>query len=54
VSRQAGAFVLAEGPVFKPQARNDLGDPGCVHATPAASAGRLLPRSDRAVYCIGT
>ncbi len=53
VTRQDGVFVLAAGPDFSELAHNRLDDPSVFNATPAIVEGRLLLRSDRALYCIG-
>jgi hypothetical protein len=54
VSRGGAAVVLAARPRFEILARNHLGDRGTFNASPAVAAGRLLLRSDRFLYCIGT
>lgn len=54
VSRTGGAFVIAAKPVFEQLAHNDLGNPSIFDASPAVVGGRLLLRSDRCLYCIGT
>jgi outer membrane protein assembly factor BamB len=53
VTRLDGTVVLDLSPQFKVLARNHLGDDSVFNATPAIADGRLLLRSDRALYCIG-
>jgi outer membrane protein assembly factor BamB len=53
VTRLDGTVVLDLSPEFKVLARNHLGDESVFNATPAIVEGRLLIRSDRALYCIG-
>jgi outer membrane protein assembly factor BamB len=56
VQGEAGETVVIEpGPALKIVARNPLGAPGneIFRSTMAASRGRLLFRSDKAVYCVG-
>jgi outer membrane protein assembly factor BamB len=53
VTRQDGTVVLAAGPKFDELQRNHLGDKSIFNATPAASDGQLLLRSDRFLYLIG-
>ncbi len=53
VTRQDGTVVLAAGPKFDELQRNRLGDKSLFNATPAASDGQLLLRSDRFLYLIG-
>ncbi len=53
VTRLDGTVVLALSPEFKELARNRLADESVFNATPAVTGGRLLLRSDRALYCIG-
>ncbi|MHC4406096.1 MAG: outer membrane protein assembly factor BamB family protein [Planctomycetota bacterium] len=53
VTRQDGTVVLAAGPELKELGRNHLGDSSVFNATPVASDGQLLIRSDQALYCIG-
>ncbi len=54
VSRRRGTFVLAAKPEFKLLAHNELAAGNSdFSASPAASAGRLLLRSSRFLYCIG-
>jgi outer membrane protein assembly factor BamB len=54
VTRRNGAFVLPAKPEFKVLAHNRLADATDFNASPAVSQGRLLLRSNRALYCIGT
>jgi len=54
VSKAGRTFVLAAEPTFEQLATNDLGDGSIFNASPAATDGRLLLRSDRFLYCIGT
>ena len=53
VTRLDGTVVLALSPEFKELARNHLDDQSVFNATPAVTAGRLLLRSDKFLYCIG-
>ena len=53
VTRQDGTVVLAAGPKFDELERNRLNDKSVFNATPAASDGQLLLRSDRYLYLIG-
>jgi outer membrane protein assembly factor BamB len=54
VSRFDGTFVLAAGPTFKELARNQFADDNSrTNASPIASAGNLLLRTDQYLYCIG-
>jgi outer membrane protein assembly factor BamB len=54
VTRHNGAFVLAQGPKFEVLAHNELeSDTSDFNASPAVVRGRLLLRSDRALYCVG-
>jgi hypothetical protein len=53
VTRTSGAWVFAAKPEWALIGRNSLeDDPGPFDATPSASAGRLLLRSNKAVYCL--
>lgn len=54
VSRENGTFVLPASPVFKVLAQNRIaGDGSVFNASPVPLAhGRLLLRSDKALYCI--
>lgn len=54
VSRDAGVFVVAAKPEFELLAHNKIEtDASIFNGSPAVAAGRLLLRSDRALYCIG-
>lgn len=54
VSRDAGVFVVAAKPAFELLAHNKIeSDTSIFNASPAVVDGRLLLRSDRALYCIG-
>ncbi len=53
VSRDKGAVVLAVGTEFKELSRPNLDDKSIFDATPVASNGQLLLRSDKFLYCIG-
>jgi outer membrane protein assembly factor BamB len=53
VSRTRGTYVIDAKPEFKILAHNTLGDTSVFNASPAVVDGRLLLRSDRALYCIG-
>lgn len=53
-SRRNGVFVLAAKPQYELLARNDLGDRSSFDASPAVDGSRVLLRSDRFLYCIGT
>jgi len=54
VSRDAGVFVLAARPEFELLAHNKIDtDASIFNGSPAVAGGRLLLRSDRALYCIG-
>ncbi len=54
VSRDAGVFVLAAKPEFELLAHNKIEtDSSIFNGSPAVADGRLLLRSDRALYCIG-
>ena len=53
VSRRNGTFVLAASPQFKLLAHNRLAsDSTDFNASPAASQGSLLLRSNRFLYCV--
>jgi outer membrane protein assembly factor BamB len=52
VTRRSGTFVLSAGPEFKVLAHNKLDDATDFNASPAISQGRMLLRSNRALYCI--
>ena len=54
VSREAGVFVLPAKPQFEVLAHNQIeSDTSVFNASPAVVKGRLLIRSDRALYCLG-
>jgi outer membrane protein assembly factor BamB len=53
VTREGGTIVLEAGRSFRELARNRLDDASIFNATPVASDGQLLIRSDRFLYCIG-
>jgi outer membrane protein assembly factor BamB len=54
VSRNSGTYVVAAGPEYRLLAHNTLdGDPGPFTGSPAVVEGKLLLRSDRALYCVG-
>lgn len=53
VTRLDGTVVLALQPELKILARNYLDDDTVFNATPAIVDGRILIRSDKALYCIG-
>lgn len=54
VTRTNGTFVLPAGPEFKVLAKNVIdSDDTDFNASPAVADGRLLLRSDKALYCIG-
>ncbi len=52
-SREDGVLVVSAGPAFKELARNRFDDPSVFNATAAVAPGRILFRSDRALYCVG-
>lgn len=54
VDRGGRVFVLAARPQFEQLARNDLRDGGSFDASPAVDGSRLLIRSDKFLYCLGT
>jgi outer membrane protein assembly factor BamB len=55
VSREKGTYVLAAKPKYELLAHNVIAsDPSIFNATPAIVQGRLLLRSDRYLYCVGT
>ena len=54
MTRDGRGFVIAASPKFELLARNELGDRSSFDATPAVSGNRLLIRSDRFLYCLGT
>lgn len=54
VSRHNGTFVLAQGPKFEILAHNEIeSDKSDFNASPAVVQGRLILRSNQALYCIG-
>jgi hypothetical protein len=54
VSRDAGVYVVAARPQFELLAHNKIeSDTSVFNGSPAVADGRLLLRSDRALYCIG-
>lgn len=54
VSRFTGTYVVADGPAFKLLAHNQFADDASrTNASPTASAGCLLLRTDRYLYCLG-
>jgi hypothetical protein len=54
VTRTSGTFVIAPTPEFKLLAHNSIdADKSRFDATPAISDGKLLIRSNEALYCIG-
>lgn len=54
VSREKGAYVLSAGPEFNQLAHNVIeNDASIFNASFVVSRGRLLLRSDKALYCIG-
>jgi len=54
LTRNGRVFVLAAAPRFELLARNDLNDRASFDASPALDGSRLLIRSDRYLYCIGS
>ena len=55
VSRRDGAYIIAAKPRFELIGHNTFSlDDSYFHGTPAISGDRLILRSDKAVYCIGT
>ena len=55
VSRTTGTYVLAAKPELDQLAHNTIADDNSVfNASPAVCGSRLLLRSDRFLYCIGT
>lgn len=53
VSRRNGTFILAARPTFEKLGVVPPLDDSQFHGTPAVAGGRMLLRSDKAVYCIG-
>lgn len=54
VTRRGGTYVLAASPEYEQLAHNRLEDSSTFNASPVISNGRLLLRSDRFLYCIGS
>ncbi len=54
VTRNGRTFVLAAKPGFQQLAANDLRDGSLFNASPAVDGRRLLIRSDKYLYCLGT
>lgn len=55
VSRRNGTFILAASPRFELLGTNKFSlDLSHFHGTPAISGDRLILRSNKAVYCVGT
>jgi outer membrane protein assembly factor BamB len=55
VSRTTGTYVVAASPEYELLAHNRIEDDGSVfNGSPAVEDGRLYPRSDRYLYCVGT
>jgi hypothetical protein len=54
VTRNGQTFVVAAQPQFEQLAVNDLSDGGVFNASPAVAGQRLLIRSDKFLYCVGT
>ena len=52
-SKHNGTFVFAASPKFKLLAHNEIGDKSRCNSIPVVSAGQLLLRTDRHLYCIG-
>ena len=52
VARDGRTFVVPAKPKYELLATNDLRDRSLFHATPVAADGRLLIRSDKALYCL--
>jgi hypothetical protein len=54
VTRDAGVFVVAARPQFELLAHNRIeSDTSVFNGSPIVADGRLLLRSDRALYCLG-
>lgn len=53
VTRWGGTFVLAAGPKYEQLAHNQLDDTSTFNASPIATDGQLLLRSEKYLYCIG-
>ena len=54
ISQNATTFVIAAKPKFELLATNKLDDTSRTNASPAIDNGRLLIRTDKHLYCIGT
>ena len=54
VTRNKGVFVLAAKPEFELLAHNEPLDDSIFNGSPAIADGKMLIRSDRYLYCIGT
>jgi hypothetical protein len=54
VGRRGTVFALAVKPQFEQLARNEMGDRSSFDASPAVDGSRLLIRSDKFLYCLGT
>lgn len=54
LTREGKTFVIAAKPQFEQLADNDLRDGGIFNASPAVDQKRLLIRSDKFLYCIGS
>lgn len=54
VTREGVGFVLAAQPTFALLARNELRDRSSFDASPATDGNRLLLRSDKFLYCLGS
>ncbi len=52
VGREGRTYVVAAKPTFELLATNDLSDRSNFDSTPVAIDGRLLIRSDKALYCL--
>jgi len=54
VSRFDGTIVYQPGDEFKQIAHNRFSDESMFNASPAVVDGKILIRSDSALYCIGS
>lgn len=54
LTREGKTYVIAAKPQFEQLAVNDLRDGGIFNASPAVDQKRLLIRSDKFLYCIGS
>ncbi|MBI1904061.1 MAG: PQQ-like beta-propeller repeat protein [Planctomycetia bacterium] len=54
VSQHNGTFVVAARPEFELLSHNTFDDDDRTNASPAVDRGRLLIRSDKYLYCVGT